>query len=92
MRYRIGEIGEPCGMPVGVEMRSDTPSGIWILVLRPVRNVSTYGTKCPSRRFRMLCSKRAWCVLSYAPETSNRSMETTAKPLPQALRILSNMI
>jgi hypothetical protein len=47
MRYRIGEIGDPWGMPVGVENRSEMPSGIRILVLRLDRKASTQGGVVP---------------------------------------------
>ena len=70
-RKRIGEIGEPCGIPISISNSSDSPSSILIIIVLSRRKLVTQ--RIIIFRiffFRKLSSSRVYKTLSNAPEIS----------------------
>src|SRR6478752_44608 len=82
-KNRIGEIGDPCGIPVAVGKLLDRNPGSLMRVLLLLRNDAIHGANWPRRSCLMLCSSRSCETLSYAPATSSSIIETFL-PLPYA--------
>ena len=89
-KNRIGEIGDPCGIPVAVGKLLDRNPGSLMRVLLLLRNDTIYGANWPRRSCLMLCSSRSYETLLYVPATSSSIIDTFLS-LPYARCIRSRI-
>src|SRR5215472_19366572 len=76
MMNRIGNSGDPCGIPAGVENASVVMPLNFMLVVLLLKNDPTHCVIFFGiHRFLMLCNRRLWCTLLNAPATSINTVE-----------------